>query len=66
MLKYWLYGMGVVGIIMFFMLLIFLPLILTVVLGVGFANWFGFTGITWWAFVIIFYIVIAGLIGMGD
>lgn len=55
--------LGAVGIILLGILIILLPIILTIIVGIGFANMFGFTGITWWAFVILFYIIIAVFLG---
>lgn len=54
-------GLGLLGLVIF---LILLPLVLTLILGIGFANMLGFTGITWWAFVIIFYLIISGILGL--
>ena len=45
-------------------ILIFLvPFIVTIIVGIGLANFMGFTGVFWWAFVILFYIVIASILG---
>lgn len=57
-------GVGLVGIIMFALLIIFIPMIATIVLGVAIANMLGFTGIVWWSFLIVFYLVIMGIIGL--
>ena len=57
-------SIGIISIILIILLLVFLPLILTVIVGIGFANLLGFSGIFWWAFVILFYILIAGIIGL--
>lgn len=57
--------LGFVGIILFIILiLILLPAIATILVGIGFANMFGFTGLTWWAFLIIFYLVISAILGV--
>lgn len=57
--------LGLVGIIVFVVLiLILLPVIATILVGIGFANWFGFTGLTWWAFIIIFYLLISAILGV--
>ena len=58
-----LFGIGVVGIILFILVLVLLPFVCTVVLGTYLATMFGLNGLVWWAFVILFYIVIIGLIG---
>lgn len=55
-------GMGVLGVILLILILIFLPLIVTVIVGVALANFLGFTGIVWWAFIILFYLVITGIL----
>lgn len=54
--------LGVIGILLLIVIAILLPIILTVLVGVAFANMLGFTGIFWWAFVILFYIVISALL----
>lgn len=56
--------MGIIGILMIIIILIFVPLICTVILGVTFANMLGFTGLSWWAFVVMFYIILMGLLGL--
>jgi hypothetical protein len=43
-------------------LVILIPVFLTVLVGVAFANMLGFTGIFWWAFVILFYLVISTIL----
>lgn len=55
--------LGILGIILLIILILLLPLILTIIVGVGFANMLGFTGIFWWAFVILFFIVIGAIFG---
>lgn len=55
--------MGAVGIFLLLVLVLLLPAILTIIVGIAFANMFGFTGIYWWAFVILFYIVIGAILG---
>lgn len=55
-------GMGVFTVLILIVILLFLPLILTVIVGVALANALGFTGIVWWAFVILFYLVIMGIL----
>ena len=54
---------GIVGIIVLLILIILIPFVLTIIVGIGFANLLGFTGIYWWAFVILFYIVISAILG---
>ena len=55
---------GAAGILLLILLLVLLPLILTVIVGIAFANMFGFIGITWWAFVILFYLLVMAIFGM--
>lgn len=55
---------GAMGFILLVILIIFIPLICTIILGITFANMLGLTGITWWAFVVIFYLVLMGILGM--
>lgn len=38
-------GAGILGVIIFIILLLFVPLIVTILVGIGFANLLGFTGI---------------------
>ena len=56
-------AIGVMGIILFILVLALLPFICTIVLGTYLATLLGLTGLVWWAFVILFYIVIIGIIG---
>lgn len=56
--------LGLIGICAFIVLcIILLPVVLTVLVGVAFANHLGFTGIYWWAFVILFYLIIGAIFG---
>lgn len=55
--------LGVLGIVSLVILALLLPFIVTVLVGVAFANMFGFSGVFWWAFVIFFYILICALFG---
>ena len=56
-------GLGIVGVILLVMLVLLVPFIVTIIVGVGFANLLGLTGIYWWAFVILFYIIIGAILG---
>lgn len=56
-------GLGIIGIILLIILILLIPFIVTIIVGVGFANLLGFTGIYWWAFVILFYIIIGATFG---
>ena len=55
---------GAMGFVLLILFILLIPFICTVVLGVAFANMLGLTGITWWAFVILFYLVIMGILGL--
>lgn len=55
--------LGLIGFILLILLILLLPLIATIIVGVALANILGFTGITWWAFVILFYFVIGAILG---
>ena len=64
MIEELLLGVGVIGIILFILVLALLPLICTIILGTYLATALGLTGWVWWSFVILFYLVIAGLLGL--
>lgn len=64
MIEELLVGIGVIGIILFILILAILPFICTIVLGTYLATILGLTGIVWWSFVILFYLLIAGLFGL--
>ena len=64
MLQEFLIGLGVIGLVLFICILVLLPLICTIILGTYFATALGLTGLVWWAFVIIFYLVIMGVLGL--
>ena len=49
------------GYIGFVITIILIPLIATIILGVWLANYLGLTGIIWWAFLIVFYCIVSGL-----
>lgn len=51
--------LGITGLILLFIIVLLLPIILTIIVGIGFANALGFTGIYWWAFIILFYLIIS-------
>lgn len=63
MIKEILFGIGILGIILFIFVLILLPFICTIVLGTYLATIFGLTGLVWWAFVILFYMIVMGILG---
>lgn len=56
--------LGAIGIILLGLFIILLPLVLVYIVGSAFASYFGFTGLTWWAFMILFYFVISGVFTM--
>ena len=64
MIEELLLGVGIIGIILFILVLALLPLICTIILGTYLATALGLTGLVWWSFVIIFYLIIAGLLGL--
>lgn len=64
MLQEMLVGIGVIGLAIFICILILLPLICTIILGTYFATILGLTGLVWWSFVIIFYLIVMGLLGL--
>ena len=64
-IKDFLTGLGVIGVLLLICLIIFLPLFITVIVGVALANILGFSGLVWWCFIILFYIVITAIIGKG-
>ena len=57
-------GLGIIGVILFILIIVFIPLICTIILGTYFATMLGLTGLVWWAFVIIFYLIIAGILSL--
>ena len=64
MIEEWLLGIGIIGVILFILILALLPFICTIILGTYLATTLGLTGLVWWSFVIIFYLIIAGLLGL--
>lgn len=64
MIEELLIGIGVLGIILFILVLVLLPFVCTIILGTYLATTLGLTGLVWWSFVIIFYLIIAGLLGL--
>ena len=60
----WLDVIGVGGLIVIGLFLVLLPLICTLVLGTYLATMLGLTGLVWWCFVILFWIILSGLIAM--
>lgn len=58
-------GLGLIGITILICLIIILPLIITLIVGVALANIIGLTGLAWWCFIILFYIIVGSIIGAG-
>lgn len=63
-MKDWLTILGGISVIIFILILLFVPLICTIVLGTYLATWLGLTGIVWWSFVILFWIIISALLAL--
>lgn len=55
--------LGILGLLALIIFIILLPIAITVIVGIALANMLGFAGITWWAFVILFYLVIMAILG---
>ena len=53
---------GMIGLILLIILALLIPIFITIIVGIAFANKLGFTGITWWAFIILFYLVIGAIL----
>ncbi|MBP5422967.1 MAG: hypothetical protein J6Y78_11055 [Paludibacteraceae bacterium] len=64
MIKELILGLGIIGLIILILMIALLPLICTIILGTYIATTIGLTGIVWWAFVILFYIIIMGIISL--
>ena len=63
-MKDWLIMLGGISVIIFILILLSIPLICTIVLGTYLATWLGLTGIVWWSFVILFWIIISALLAL--
>lgn len=63
MIKEILLGFGIIGLVLFICIILLIPFICTIILVTFLATNLGLSGIVWWAFVILFYIIIMGLIG---
>ena len=60
----WLEAVGVLGLIILGILLICIPLICTIVIGTYIATTLGLTGLVWWCFVILFWIIVSSVLAM--
>lgn len=63
-MKDWLIMLGGISVIIFILILLCIPLIYIIVLGTYLATWLGLTGIVWWSFVILFWIIISALLAL--
>ena len=54
---------GFLGFLILLIIIVLIPLVVTLLVGIAFANLLGFTGIFWWAFVIFFYLIISAILG---
>lgn len=64
MFKEILLGLGIIGVAILIIVIVLLPLVCTIILGTYFATVMGLSGIVWWAFVIVFYLIVMGLLGV--
>lgn len=60
----WWSVLGGGAIILFLVFIVCLPLICTIVLGTYLATLLGLTGIVWWSFVILFWIILSLFIAL--
>ena len=60
----WLEAVGVIGLIVLGVIIILIPLICTIVIGTYLATVLGLTGLVWWCFVILFWIVVSSVLAM--
>ena len=64
MIREILLGLGIIGFIILVLVVALLPLVCTIIIGTWLATTLGLTGIVWWSFVILFYIILMGILGM--
>lgn len=55
-------SLGAIGVVGLIVLVLLIPLVATLVIGIYSANYFHLTGLVWWSYVILFYLVIMGLL----
>ena len=55
---------GLTGILLIIIFIVLLPIVVTFIVGIAFANLLGFSGVTWWAFIILFYLLVSAIFGM--
>lgn len=54
---------GLIGVIIIILILfVLIPMGVTIVLGIYIANVLHLTGIVWWSFLILFYLIISGIL----
>lgn len=52
----------IIGIIIFFIFILLIPIVATIFFGIYIANALHLTGIIWWSFLILFYLIIMGIL----
>lgn len=57
---------GIITLITFIILIILIPLIATIIIGITIANYLGLTGIVWWAFIILFYLIVSAILSKSN
>ena len=55
-------GLGVIGIFIIIVLIIIFVILCPLIVAIIIANYFALTGISWWAVVIVLWLIIAGII----
>ena len=60
----WLETVGILGLIILSIFILLIPLICTIVIGTYIATILGLTGLVWWSFVILFFIVVSAVLSM--
>lgn len=53
---------GVVFVLIIICLIIIIPTIATIVIGMWIANQLGLSGIVWWSFLILFWLIVSSII----
>lgn len=57
-------GLGLFGFIVLILFLVLLPAACTIIVGMWIASLLHITGIIWWAFMILFFIIILGIMNL--
>lgn len=55
-------GAGVIGIICLILLVIIFLFCAPIIVAIFIANYLGLTGIIWWAFVVVIWLIVVGII----